>query len=157
MKKKAVRTTTPLRIFALSLIAVLSAVRVAEAQFTSPSCVPPLCSPAVIQNIGLGGSTQSASINISGDLKVNSSLNLGASYAIPAAGNYILANVASGGAGANLMNLQVATVSKFIVDLLGNLVAIGDADIRGGDVRNTIGALSLTRSEERRVGKECRL
>jgi hypothetical protein len=123
-KKKDVRIMTPARIAILSFAVLLSAVRIADAQFTSPTCVPPNCSPSVIQNIGLAGTTQTASINISGDAKVGSSLNLGAgTFAIPAAGNYILANVASGGAGANLMNLQVAGVSKFIVDLNGVMAA----------------------------------
>jgi hypothetical protein len=136
---------TVARSVALTVLALALGGRVVYAQFASPTCVPPNCSPSVIQNIAIGGTTQTASINIAGDAKIGSSLNLGAgTYAIPASGNYILANVASGGAGANLMNLQVAGSSRFLVALNGDLVTVGDADVRGGDVRNTTGALTLT-------------
>jgi hypothetical protein len=143
---------TVARSIALTVLAMALGGRVVYAQFASPTCVPPNCSPSVIQNIAIGGTTQSASINITGDAKVGSTLNLGGgTFVIPASGNYILANVASGGAGANLMNLQVAGATRFLVDLLGNLVAVGDADIRGGDIRNTTGALTMTSANNTNV------
>ncbi len=54
---------------ALSAAALFSFAYAAQAQFTAPTCTPPNCSPAVIQNIPLTGSTQNAGINISGDIK----------------------------------------------------------------------------------------
>lgn len=52
-------------------LATLGLVQSAEAQFASPACVPPTCSPVVIQNTAAGATPQTASINVSGTIKAS--------------------------------------------------------------------------------------
>lgn len=58
----------------VAFAAAVAAVKIAEAQFVAPTCVPPACNPSVIQNIPLTGTAQSASFNVTGDGKVGNRL-----------------------------------------------------------------------------------
>lgn len=71
-----------LAIYGMLLVAAcitLGVVNVADAQFASPGCSPPTCSPVVIQSVSATGTAQSASINISGTVKAGGCF--GATYA----------------------------------------------------------------------------
>lgn len=70
-----------LAVYSLVLLAsfiTFSVVRTADAQFASPTCVPPTCSPVVIQNTAANATPQTASINVSGTIKSGSCI--GATY-----------------------------------------------------------------------------
>ncbi len=130
---------------AIAALALAAGVKVADAQFASPTCAPPGCSPAVIQNISLGGVAQSAGINITGDAKLGATLQAGAlAPVLNAAGqNLIYGNVGGTSSAGSIMKLQNGGVDRFVIDLIGNLKAVGNADVQGGTIQNTTGALTI--------------
>jgi hypothetical protein len=73
-------------VFVAALVVVCG---LAYAQFASPTCVPPGCSPAVIQNIAPTATAQTASINVTGTVRTDGCF--GSTYAGFSA---VVANVA---------------------------------------------------------------
>ncbi len=120
----AVRRTAIALAALASLVFGLSA---AQAQFVSPTCTPPNCSPAVIQNIPLTGTTQSAGINITGDAKLGATLQVGASGPVlNAAGqNLIYGNIGATSSAGSLMLLQKGGSDRLRLDFSGNLSPSG--------------------------------
>src|SRR5579859_5778465 len=121
-------------IAAIAALALAAGVKVADAQFASPTCAPPGCSPAVIQNISLAGPTQTAGINVSGDAKLGATLQAGANAPVlNAAGqNLIYGNVGNTSSAGSIMKLQNGGVDRFVVDLIGNLTNAGNLNVNGG-------------------------
>lgn len=111
---------------ASALLTVLAVAGSVHAQFSPPSCVPPNCNPAVIQNVAISSSAQVASINVTGDAKVGSRFELGgASYAIPASSNVMLLDAGSAGAGANLLKVRYAGTDRFTIGINGDTTLTG--------------------------------
>ncbi len=152
-------TYTPKRgvIALVAFAAAIAAVRFAEAQFVAPTCVPPACNPSVIQNIPLGGTSQSASFNVTGDGKVGNRLigdqvesqkkiqvGTDAPNFASAADVLIYGNVSGGVAGSALMVLRASGTDRLRIGVEGNGTLNGDLDVQGGDVKNTTGGLNLS-------------
>jgi hypothetical protein len=56
-----------------ALVVVAASVRIVEAQFVTPTCLPsnPTCNPQVIQNVLPASTAQAASINVTGTIRTN--------------------------------------------------------------------------------------
>lgn len=111
-------------VYALAaLVAVVGVVKTAEAQFVAPTCVPPLCNPSVIQNIGLAGTAQTAGINISDHAKVGQTIQAGATAPTLtlATENLFYGNVNAASVNASLLLLQVGAVDRLRVSLAGQM------------------------------------
>ncbi len=99
----------------------------AHAQFAAPTCTPPNCSPAVIQNIAVAGAGQNTSINVTGDVKIGATFQAGASTpTLNAAGqNLYYGNVNGASSAGSLMLLQNGGADRFRIDLSGNETVLG--------------------------------
>ena len=99
----------------VAVVVIAVGIQVVGAQFISPTCVPPSCNPQVIQNIASTDPAQTASINISGDVKVAGCF--GATYTgstaslAPDQGSYAAANSACDSA---LSGSHVCTIYEIV-------------------------------------------
>ncbi len=109
------------------LVSMAIGANAAHAQFTAPTCTPPNCSPAVIQNIAIGSAAQNASINVSGDAKIGATFQTGAAAPVlsSAGSNLYYGNVGATSSAGALMLLQKGGADRFRVDLSGNETVLG--------------------------------
>jgi len=112
------RTRIAAAFSALSVLAVAGSV---HAQFSPPTCVPPNCSPEVIQNIAVSGTAQSASINITGSGKMGGTFQTGALAPVltAATDNLYYGNVGGTSTNGALLLLQFGSADRFRVTLTG--------------------------------------
>ncbi|MFA5853970.1 MAG: tail fiber domain-containing protein [Patescibacteria group bacterium] len=121
--------TTDRKIFVslVAFVALAFGARAAHAQFAAPTCTPPNCSPAVIQNIPIASPAQNASINVTGDAKVGATFQAGASTPVlnSAGQNLLYGNVGATSSAGSLLLLQLGAADRFRIGLSGDLTTQG--------------------------------
>ncbi|WKZ29461.1 MAG: tail fiber domain-containing protein [Patescibacteria group bacterium] len=130
--------TTGRKIFVslVALIALVFGARGVHAQFAAPTCTPPNCSPAVIQNIPITSAAQNASINVTGDGKLGATFQAGASTPVLNASgqNLYYGNVSGTSTAGSLMLLQVGAADRFRVGIDGAVTTSGPITASTGSV-----------------------
>lgn len=116
-----ISTSLRFRIAALSALTVLAVAGVVRAQFSPPTCVPPNCNPAVIQNVALSSSAQVASINITGDGGIGAKVEVGRQApTLTAATDYLYyGNVNGASTAGYLIALQQGSADRMKVSIAG--------------------------------------
>ncbi len=130
--------TTDRKLFVslVALVALALGARGVHAQFAAPTCTPPNCSPAVIQNIPIASPAQTASINVTGDGKLGATFQAGASAPVlNAAGqNLLYGNIGVTSTAGSLMLLQMGAVDRFRVGIDGTMTTAGPMIAPAGTV-----------------------
>lgn len=130
--------TTDRKLFVslVALVAMAFGARGVHAQFAAPTCTPPNCSPAVIQNIPIASAAQSASINVTGDGKLGATFQAGANAPVlNAAGqNLYYGNIGGTSTAGSLLLLQMGAVDRFRIGIDGTLTTAGPVVASTGSV-----------------------
>jgi len=113
--------TPRIRIAALSAMTVLAVAGVVHAQFAAPTCVPPNCSPEVIQNILTTNTAQDASINVTGSGKLGGKFETGAQLpTFTTATDYLyFGNINGASSAGYLLTLQTGGADRMKVSING--------------------------------------
>ncbi len=130
--------TTDRKLFVslVAFVALAFGAGAAHAQFAAPTCTPPNCSPAVIQNIPIASGAQNASINITGDAKVGATFQAGGSTPVLNASgqNLYYGNVAGTSSAGSLLLLQFGAADRFRIGLTGDVTSQGVYSSAAGSV-----------------------
>jgi len=108
---------------ASALVTVLTIAGSVHAQFAAPTCTPPNCNPAVIQNVAISAAAQVASINVTGSQKLGGTFQTGALAPVMtlAADNLMYGNVGGTSTNGSLLLLQFGSADRLRVTLTGQM------------------------------------